>query len=655
MNELFEFTPNPLLAARNQTLADSHFALDGNQPERRLNRLFEDQVSRSPESVALVFEDQSLSYAELNRRANRLAHYLRALGVGPEALVAICAEPCVEMIAAILAVLKAGGAYLPLDPAFPVERLRFMLEDSAPLALLTQSHLRSHFPELQADLKVLDLSAANPPWTSFPEFNPDAECDGPGSASLAQVIYTSGSTGRPKGVLLEHRALAILALWYIQECCLDRDFVSLPVTSFSFSAFYKNIYGPLFSGGRIHLMRNLKDTSELLSTAARENVRILNLTPTALSMFVDADQKGVLSSIRTIMLVGEPIQLHKLSALPSPRPEIINTYGQAESGLASFHRIPPGCDLTRETWSSIGRPFPFARIYILSEAGDPVPAGTEGELYIASACMSRGYLHRPELTAQRFLPDPFSSAAGARMFKTGDRGRWLADGTIEFLGRNDFQVKIRGVRIELGEIEACLMDHPAVREAVVIVREDTPGDERLVAYYLPARSGGGTESAPNPEQLRRHAAARLPEHIVPAAYVRLDAWPRTPGGKLDRRALPPPQRDAYPGCDYEPPRDSMEAAMVEIWSSVLKLERIGRYDNFFLLGGNSLLGMQVAVRLRKVFGLEVPVSQIFANPTIGSFSKTVGALLQSMPGNADLLRILDEVEALPETPAEGAS
>jgi len=623
--------------------------------DKSLNLQFEEQVERSPDAVAVVFEDRQLSYTELNRRSNQLAHYLSELGVGPEVLVAVCLEPGLEMIVALLAVLKAGGAYLPLDPAFPVERLQFMVDDSAPVALLTQESLRPLCSEVGRNLKVLDLAAADPNWSSYPEHNPDATSKRLNSHSLAHIIYTSGSTGKPKGVLIEHHYLSTLASWYIKECGLTQESVCLPATSFSFSPFYKNFYGPLFVGGQIHMVKNLKDPKEVLSTISRANVRLLNVTPTAFSMLVDADSRGVLSKIQTVMLVGEPIQIHKLFLLPSPRPEVINTYGQLESGLASFHRIPPGSDLSVEKAASIGRPMAHVRIYILNENSKPVSDGAEGELYIGSASISRGYLNRPELTAERFLPDPFVSASEARMYKTGDRGRWLPDGAIEFLGRNDFQVKLRGIRIELGEIEARLLEHPDVREAAVIVREDNPGDERLVAYYLTSRTGNGLRSPLHPGQLRLHVAAGLPEHLVPAAYVWLESWPTTPNGKLDRRALPPPKRDSYPSREYEPLQGLMETEVAAIWAKVLKAEQLGRHDNFFSLGGNSLLAMQVEVRLRKAFGIEVPVARLFESPTVESFAKVVEAQLNTMNDNTELLRILGELEAIPESSAKGAS
>ena len=645
-----------LLPAEGEQIAIGSTASAGEIPhDRCLNLLFEEQVARSPDAVAVVFEDRSLSYAELNRRANQLAHYLGELGVGPEVVVAVCVEPSVEMIVALLAVLKAGGAYLPLDPAFPVERLRFMIEDSAPVALLTQSLLLACFQEFDLALEVFSLNATNPPWSNHPETNPDAGSIGLNSGHLAQILYTSGSTGKPKGVLIEHRGLVVQALWFVNEFKLTNDYAGLVATSSSFLTVYKNMYGPLFVGGQLHVVRNQKDPNAVISAAFRANVTLLNLTPTTFSMLIEADSKNELSKIQTVLPTGEPLRLHLFAKLRNPRPEFVNTYGQTECGTASIHRIRPDMDDSGQETAPIGRPLPYARIYILNEQGDPVPTGAVGELYIGGAGLARGYLNRPDLTAERFLPDTFSAASGARMYRSGDLGRWLPDGTIELLGRNDFQVKIRGVRIEPGEIEARLMEYPGVREAAVIVREDNPGDERLVAYYLASRSGDGLRSSLHPGQLRFHMAAGLPERLVPAAYVRLDSWPTTPNMKLDRKALPQPNRECYASTEYEPPQGPMETEMVSIWANVLKLDQVGRRDNFFFLGGNSLLAMQVEIRLRKAFGIEVPVARLFESPTVESFAEAVEAMVNAVDDEAELLRILGEIEAMPEIGSEGAA
>jgi len=624
--------------------------------DKCVHQLFEEQVARTPEAVALVGEKERLSYAELNRRANQLAHYLRELGVGPEVPVGLCVERSPEMIVGLLAVLKSGGAYIPLDSAYPAERLRFMIEDAAPAALLTQTHLREVFSNLDGAVTVLDMTEAAPAWRNQPESNPDAASVGLSPGSLAYIIYTSGSTGKPKGVLEGHRGLCNLVYWYTKEVPLSPRDVILLASSISFDLTFKNIYGPLVTGGQIWLTPNRFDPQAILSAIGRTNEGLLNVPPTAFYSLMEADRDHQLSKLRTIVMGGETIQLAKMAQLREPRPQILNTYGPTEiTGSASFHRLRPALDYGGRQTPPIGHPLPNVRVYILDEQRRPVPIGVMGEIYIGGIGVARGYLNRPELTAERFLADPFSAVSGATMYRSGDLGRWQADGTIDFLGRNDFQVKIRGIRIELGEIEARLMEHSAVREAAVVAREDEPGDKRLVAYYLAAPHGAGAEEALRPEQLRRHMAESLPEHMAPAAYVRMEAWPRTPSGKLDRLALPAPGKDAYvTSAGYEPPQGTMETELAGIWTEVLKMDRIGRHENFFALGGHSLSAMQVMVRLRKAFDLEVPVACIFQNPTIESFAEAVDELHASMQSDAELLRILGELEAMPETSAEGA-
>ena len=621
--------------------------------DKCLHQLFEKQAANTPGAVALVLENDSLTYAQLNCRANQLAHYLIDLGVKPELLVAICVEPTLEMIVAMLAVLKAGGAYVPLDPAFPPDRLRFMLQDSGAFALITQRHLSALFSEFETSLPVLEIDAANPPWGSNPGANPDAQSIGLNSSHLAQILYTSGSTGRPKGVLIEHRGLTVQALWFMKEFRITSEYAGIVGTSLSFLTVYKNIFGTLFAGGQLHLVRNQRDPNALISVAFRANVTLLNLTPTTFSMLLEADSRNELSKVKTVLPTGEPLRLHLFAKLPDPRPEFVNTYGQTECGTASIHRLRPGFDGSEYEIAPIGRPLPYARIYILNEQRQPVPPGAEGELYIGGAGLARGYLNRPDLTAERFLQDPFVSESRARMFRSGDLGRWLPDGTIEFLGRSDSRIKIRGIRIEPGEIEVRLMEHPFVRDAVVIAREDFPRDEKLVAYYLPSRIGVGSQDPPHPAQLRSHLAASLPEQVLPAAYVSLPTWPKTSSGKLDRSALPPPTMDSYPHCGDDPPQGYIETKLAEIWAEVLSLQRVGRNDSFFTLGGHSLSAMRVAARLRNDLQLEIPIETLFQNPSLQSFAKTVEVLCASRHNEGELMGILDEIEAAPAAATKG--
>ncbi len=593
--------------------------------EKCVHQLFEEQVARTPNAAAVVFENQSLSYVELNRRANQLAHYLRGLGVKPDERVAICVERSFEMVVALLAVLKAGGAYVPLDPAYPVERLRFMLQDSAPVALLTQHHLEVLFSGISDKLPVLDMTAVVCAWGGQPETNPDSTGIGLNQRNLAYINYTSGSTGQPKGVMVEHYGLRNLILWFIEEFEFSSRDASLIVTSTSFDLTYKNIYAPILVGGRIHLVRNLFDPQMILSEISGGDISFMNLTPTAYGSLIDADENHELSKMRRVFFGGEPIQPGKLLKVAKPRPEFVNTYGPTEcTGITAFFRIRSEIEQWTGRPVPIGHPLSNARVYILDAHGQPVPVGVCGELHIGGAGVSRGYLNRPELTAEKFVHDPFVSEPGARMYRTGDLGRWLADGTIEFLGRNDFQVKIRGFRIELGEIEARLSKHPGVREAVVVARTDAAGDKCLVAYYTSAVEQGPIST----EELRSHLFAALPEYMVPAAYVRLKYLPVTPSGKLDRKALPAPEADAFAIRSYEPPRDETEQKIAAIWQEALGVPKVGSGDNFFDLGGDSLRLMRVQVRLRQAFNKDIAMVDMFR-------FTTVRALAQHLAGESD--------------------
>ncbi len=585
--------------------------------DKCVHELFEAQVEKTPDAVAVVFENDSLSYAELNARANRLAHHLRELGVRPDNRVAICLERSFQMIVALLAVLKAGGAYVPLDPDYPVERLRFMLDDSGPIALLTQSHLAGLFSGIGDRLPVLDLEDGAA-WKDQPDINPDPARIGLDPHHLAYVIYTSGSTGTPKGVMVEHRGVRNLVLCYIREFKLSPKDTAVIVTSTSFDLTYKNIYAPLLVGGRLCLVRDIYDPQMILSLISRlgGNGNFMNITPTGFYQLIDARMNNELSRLERVIFGGESIQPDRLLGIET-QTEFINSYGPTEcAGIAAYHPIPSEIETSAGHSIPIGRPIANTQIYILDANGEPVPVGVTGELYIGGAGVARGYLNRPELTAERFLKDPFLDDPEARMYRTGDLGRWLADGNIEFVGRNDYQVKIRGFRIELGEIEARLLEHPAVREAVVMAREDTPGDKRLVAYYTTSHPAASDQDISAAEQLRTHLSSVLPEHMVPAAYVSMESLPLTPSRKLDRRALPAPEAGAYAMHGYEPPQGGIETALAQIWAEVLKLDRIGRHDNFFSLGGHSLLAVRVVARLRQRVGLEVAVRDVFMYPVL---------------------------------------
>jgi len=624
-------------------LAEWNDTRAGYASEKCIHELFEEQVQRAPEAVAVVFEDQELTYGELNRRANQLAHYLRELGVGPDARVAICVERGLELIMGLLGVLKAGGAYVPLDPANPVERLSYMLEDCAPVVVLTQGHLREVFAGFNPALPVFDLAAETPAWQHQPGSNPDPGSLGPSSRHLAYVIYTSGSTGKPKGVMVDHRAIRRLVLnnGYAKFEARDRvAFASNP----AFDATTMEIWAPLLNGARIVVIDQaaLLESTRFGQTLKQHSVNILWLTVGLFNSYADL-LIAEFSSLRYLIVGGDALDPRTISRVlrSNPPQHLLNGYGPTETTtFAATYEVTSVSDDARSI--PIGKPIANTRIYILDGEGEVVPVGVAGEISIGGAGVARGYLNRGDLTAERFVPDPFSAEAGARMYKTGDLGRWRADGNIEFLGRNDFQAKIRGFRIEMGEIEARLAEHPGVREAVVLAREDHPGDKRLVAYITAtgATSESGAPAAElNVEALRAHLISLLPEYMAPAAYVLLEKLPLTANGKLDRKALPAPDAGAYVTRGYEAPVGPIETKMAAIWAEVLKVKRIGRYDNFFALGGHSLLVTRVVSCVRSCLGVELSMRTVFEAPYVAELAKIIEEF------------VFEQIVQMPETEA----
>ncbi|HEX4168339.1 MAG TPA: amino acid adenylation domain-containing protein [Bryobacteraceae bacterium] len=587
-----------------------------------VHELFEEQAAKTPDAVAVVFEDEQLSYGELNRRANQLAHYLRELGVRPDHCVAICVERSLEMVVGLLAILKAGGAYVPMDPAYPAGRLRFMLQDSRPVALLTHGHLASLFAGHTDGLPVLDLTVA--PWRDCAEENPGADSIGLTSNHLAYVIYTSGSTGQPKGVTVEHRNI-IRLVQNTNYVDFSRAHTIGHLSNVAFDAATFEIWGALLNGCRIAIVPRFEVLAPQNLALQLNTLRVSTLfLTTALFNECVRSQPGIFDQMDQVMFGGEMCdpECVRQALEQSARLDLIHVYGPTETTTFASH-FPIRTVRTKGS-VPIGKPIANTRIYILDGRGEPVPVGVSGELYIGGTGVARGYLNRPELTAQKFLIDPFTEDPGARMYRTGDLGRWLPDGNIEFLGRNDDQVKVRGFRIELGEIESRLMGHPAVREAVVLAREDDAGDKRLVGYYTQARSGEGEEAgAVSAEQLRSHLSASLPEYMVPAAYVRLEQLPLTPNRKLDRKALPIPDSDAYTTPGYAPPEGEVETQLAEIWAEVLKLDCVGRHDNFFELGGHSLIAVRVINRIQQALHRTVPLRNLFTHPTLKGLADVI--------------------------------
>lgn len=580
--------------------------------EKCIHELFEAQAAAVPDAVALVYERSQLSYAELNAQANRLAHQLIDVGVKPDTRVAICVERCLNMAVGMLAILKAGGAYLPLDPSYPKDRLAFMLEDSAPVALLTQNRLESLFGEAAKTLPVIDLDEAFPCWANRPDTNVDIRESTLTSRHLAYVIYTSGSTGKPKGVMVEHRNVVNFLNAMSQTPGINSSDVLLAVTTISFDIAGLELFLPLINGAKIVLISraNASDPVFLQETIAQSGITMLQATPATWRLLLNSGWQG--STGLKALCGGEALATDLSARLVESVGALWNLYGPTETTIWSTCQPIDASRGERYPFEAIGRPIDNTQIYILDAQLQLVPRGVSGEIYIGGAGVTRGYLNRPELTAERFVTDPFSTEAEARMYKTGDMARRLDDGSIEYLGRNDFQIKIRGYRIEIGEIETMLRRHPQLREVAVGVYEPSPEDKRLVAYWVPQSA-----TVPSASELRDYLKPKLPEFMLPSAFVCLDALPLTPNGKLDRKALPEPdQSRQVADADFTAPRDAIEQLLTEIWCNALNINQIGIHDNFFELGGYSLLAVKAITEINERFNTDLPLGTIYQAPTI---------------------------------------
>ncbi|MHC2320244.1 amino acid adenylation domain-containing protein [Bradyrhizobium diazoefficiens] len=588
--------------------------------ERCIHELFEVQVHKAPDAVAVVCEDERLSYAELNARANRLAHHLIALGVRPDQPVAICVERSPMMVVGLLAILKAGGSYMPLDPAYPSARLHQVLDDAAPPLLLADVAGRAAFgADVPAKVSVVELDAAAPAWASLPEADPDRRALSLTSRNLAYVIYTSGSTGRPKGAQNEHRAIVNRLIWMQDAYGLKPTDVVLQKTPFSFDVSAWEFFWTLLEGATLVLAPPgaHRDPDTLVDLIVSQRITTVHFVPSMLVSFLDAKSVDRCTSLRQVLCSGEALPAASVYRVRRVLPwtALHNLYGPTEAAIdVTSWSCPAEFD---EAIVPIGRPIANTRVYLLDGHGAPVPFGAVGELCIGGAGVARGYLNRPELTAERFIPSPF--VEGDRLYRTGDLARYLPDGNLEFLGRNDDQVKIRGFRIEPGEIAARLCEHASVREAVVVAREDGGGEQRLVAYVVAA----GAEESDLAGGLRAHVSAGLPDYMVPSAFVRLAALPLTLNGKLDRKALPAPGDEAYARRTYAPPQGEMETVLAQIWAELLGLERVGRHDNFFELGGHSLLAVQMMEHLRRR-SLRIEVRTLFVKPVLADLAARLG-------------------------------
>ncbi len=615
--------------------------------EQAVHRLFERQVERTPDAIALVYEGQHLTFRDLNRRANQLARHLRRLGVGPETLVGVGMERSPTMVVGLLGILKAGGAYVPLDPAYPAERLAFMLADARPAVLLTRESLLARFPACE---QVVCLDTG---WSAIAQESDGNVSGDVGGDNLLYALYTSGSTGQPKGVAGTHRAAINRFCWMWATYPFEPGEVCCQKTSLSFVDSVWEIFGPLLQGIPLVIIPDMvvRDSQQLIQTLAAHAVTRIVLVPSLLRALLEMvpDMRRRLPGLKYWVCSGEalPVELALRFRERMPQSVLLNLYGSSEVAADVT------CYDMREYQPSlasipIGRPIANTRIYVLDEQMQPVPVGVPGELYAGGDGLARGYLHRPALTAARFVPDPFSGKAGARLYRTGDRVRYLPDGNIEYLGRLDHQVKLRGMRVELGEIESVLLRHPAVRQVVVMAREDvpgatprpparggptipdgSPGDANVRSIVEPPLAGGlgeirliayivsREEQPATPDELRSHALQYLPDYMLPSAFVMLAALPLTPNGKVDRQALPVPaqNRPALP-TPFVAPRSPLEESIAAIWSELLEVAQVGIHDNFFALGGHSLLATQVIARLRAIFGVEVPLQGFLDAPTV---------------------------------------
>ncbi len=589
-----------------------------------LHQLFEQRARIAPEATALVFRGETVSYAELNARANRLARRLRDLGVGAEVRVGVLMERSVEMVASLLAVLKAGGAYVPLDPSYPAARLNYMLDDARAPVLLTQGRLAALAEGYTGRVFAVDAE-----WDEVSRLSADDLAEPvAGDTHLAYVIYTSGSTGQPKGAMLPHRGVVNCLAWMQETYRLDDGDRFLLKTSLNFDPSVWELFWPLWVGATVVVAEpeRHQDTAYLVRTVAEQKVTSLYLVPSLLRAFLEEPDVATCRSLRHVICGGE--------SLPSPvlrlfyeqlDAELHHSYGPTETSIASCEWQ---CDPTWTETVPIGKPLGNTQSYVLDGRMQPAPVGVPGELYIGGECVGRGYLGRAALTAERFIPNVFADEAGSRLYRTGDLVRWLEGGDLEFLGRVDHQVKIRGQRVELGEIESVLKEHPAVGDAAVVVRENKSGEEALVGYVTTKELSGGFEG-----ELRLHLAAKLPAHMVPSEVVLLESFPLTPGGKVDRRALPAPE-EVRPESERvrTAPRTPVEEMLAGIWQDVLRTERVGIHDNFFALGGHSLLATQLMSRLRRAFGLELPLRQLFESPTVAELASHVETALRSGAG-----------------------
>ena len=580
--------------------------------DKCIHELFEQRVKEAPDATAVVFETQQLSYDELNRKANQLARYLQKSGVGPEVIVGISMERSADMIVAMLGALKAGGAYVPIDPNYPQERIEYMINDSQLSVLLTQERLQSSMPTSDAEIVCIDSE-----WSAIEGEAAENLENQTNVANLAYVIYTSGSTGRPKGTLLNHIGFSNFATGFIRAMGVTGDSRVLQFASISFDASVAEIYLALLAGATLHIAKQeiLLSVVELSKLLQEQGITAVSLPPSMLTILPEQN----LPALESVISAGEACTRDIVDRWAQNR-RFLNGYGPTEGTVGASWSIIK--DLPEEVTNiSIGKAIQNKKIYILDQNLNPVPVGVAGELHIGGVGLARGYHNRPDLTAEKFVPNPFTKTAGERMYKSGDLAKYLADGTIEFLGRIDHQVKIRGFRIELGEIEEVLMTHPTVQTAAVIAREDKPGDKRLVAYFVVDQK---SDHEPTTSELYSFLKEKLPEYMVPSFFMMMEALPLTPNGKINRKALPAPEQGRPElGRAFIAPRTPVEQLVADIMAQVLELEKVGVHDDFFELGGHSLLGVKLQSRIRGTFEIELPLRDLFENPTVAQLATVI--------------------------------
>jgi amino acid adenylation domain-containing protein len=610
----------PLLTAaeQHQLLVEWNQTQIDYPQDQCIHQLFEQQVEKTPDAVAVVFENQQLTYRQLNQRANQLAHYLQKLGVGPEVLVGICVERSLEMAIALLGILKAGGAYVPLNPNQPQQRLDFMLQDAECSILLTQVRLTETLRTYTGKVIYLDAD-----WELIAleqETNPTSNIQ---ATNLAYLIYTSGSTGKSKGVMVEHSSLVNAYYAWEKAYQLGTQVrCHLQMANFSFDVFTGDFVRALCSGGKLVLCPRelLLESEKLYQLMYQQQVDCAEFVPVVLRNLVEYLEKSQqkLDFMRLVLCGSDSwygAEYQRFSAVVGQQTRLINSFGVTEATIDSSYFEHTTEELAAQQLVPIGKPFANSQLYILDANLQLVPIGVIGELYIGGKGLARGYHRRPDLTAQKFIPHIFSQQSSTRLYKTGDLVRYLPDGNIEFFGRIDNQVKIRGFRIELGEIEAVLTQHPAVNETVVVVREDIPGNKRLVAYIV---AHGFLPTA----DIRNFLKDKLPDYMIPSAFVQLDILPLTHNGKINRQALPVPKiLSSELSTNYQAPKSEIEKNIAKVWKQVLQVEKVGIHDNFFDLGGHSLLVVQINMKLREILNRDLSIVEIFQNPTIKSLAE----------------------------------